>query len=293
MHDAIPDESLTHTLPPHLAAMVCNMIVKNKYGELSLDLMPILHRDRDRFRIVGDTVKYIGPPLSKTEAVALSNVGIVEGMFIYFFAKFNKSHEFLIKYPFYSKSEPIRTVLVTVTGQKSVNYALQFFFDVMKEVFAFNQATDVLKLTKDFYDREIRDLELAPYKNVHVIKKCIPTEVFDAIGTVESLNKDEAILQFKIAGADQKAVLKRTDFKGPGKYVHSSVQLHFDADMLENKTWACRSAWIPGKGFVNIKGRITKFDKNQGHGLIRFTAPDGTVHEAYFDENVFYNFTGT
>jgi len=291
MSDSVPNKNLTDTLPPHLAAMVYNMIAMNKKGELILDILPILHRYKQRFRVVGRIVEYIGRPMTKTEAVVLSNKGIVEGIFIYFFAKFNKSNEFLIRYPFYAKSEPIRTVLITVTGQRSVNYALHFYFDMMKKVFAFNQATDVLKLAKNYYDGEIKDLELAPYKNAHVFQKCtIPTEVFDAIGTVESINADEAMLHFKIDGVDQKAVLKRKDFKGPGKHVRSSAGLHFNADLLENETWACRSAWIPGEKFVNIKGRITKFDKHKGHGMIQFTAPYGTEHQAYFEEKVFYDF---
>merc|ERR1719436_261266 len=114
----------------------------------SINLVPILERKRQMFHLNNGVVEYIGPALCKTDAMVALQKMIVEGIFIYFFAKFNKSHEFKIKYPFYSKSEPIRTVMVTVTGQQSINYALQFYFDVMKDVFHFDSETCMLTLTK-------------------------------------------------------------------------------------------------------------------------------------------------
>merc|ERR1712223_1519034 len=106
MANEIPNENLTETLPPHLAGMVYNMI---EDGGKSINLVPILERKRKHFNLNNGVVEYIGPPLSKREAITALEEMIVEGIFIYFFAKFSKNHDFKIKYPFYSKSEPIRT----------------------------------------------------------------------------------------------------------------------------------------------------------------------------------------
>ena len=189
MADSPPASNLAEALPPQLAAMVHNMVEEDKNGGKSINLIPILSRDRNKFRIMDDDdiVEYTGPPMSKTEALSMNHKAIVEGIFIYFFAKFNKSLEFKIKYPFYNKSEPIRTVLITVTGQKSVNYALQVYFDAMKEVFLFNQESGILRLTKDYFNKEIREVELSPFKIAPSDKEFIPTEVQDAVGVVKSL----------------------------------------------------------------------------------------------------------
>ena len=290
MADSPPASNLTETLPPHLAAMVHNMVEERENGDKSINLIPILSRDKKKFRIVDDVVEYTGPYLNPAEALLMNNKAIVEGIFIYFFAKFNKTSEFRIKYPFYNKSEPIRTVLVTVTGQKSVNYALQVYFDAMKEVFLFDQETSMLKTSMDYFSKEIKEAELGAFKFVPSSEECLPTEVLDAVGVVKALKDQEAVIEFMAAGTLQTAVLKRDLFKSLGAYVHQDTELHFNADLNGKNTWTCRSAWIPGKEFVNLEGRITHMDKGRESGQVSFIAPDGNTNEAKFDVRVFYDF---
>lgn len=291
MADSPPASNLTETLPPHLAAMVHNMVEERKNGDKSINLIPILSRDKKKFRILDDVVEYVGPYLNPDEALVMNNKAIVEGIFIYFFAKFNKTSEFRIKYPFYNKSEPIRTVLVTVTGQKSVNYALQLYFDVMKEIFLFDQETSMLKTSMDYFNKEIKEAELGAFKFVPSSEESPPaTEVLDAVGIVKSLKDQEAVIEFTTAESIQTAVLKRDLFKSLGAYVHLDAQLHFNADLNGKNTWTCRSAWIPGKEFVNLEGWITHMDKGRESGQVSFIAPDGNTNEAKFDVKVFYAF---
>merc|ERR1712210_268062 len=151
-----------------------------------------------------------------------------------------------------------------------------------KEVFLFDQETSMLKTSMDYFSKEIKEAELGAFKFIPSSEEFLPNEVLDAVGVVKALKDQEAIIEFMTVGTLQTAVLKRNLFKSLGAYVHQDTELHFNADLNGKNTWTCRSAWIPGKEFVNLKGRES--------GQVSFIAPDGKTNEAKFDIRVFYDF---
>jgi hypothetical protein len=71
---------------------------------------------------------------------------LLEGLFIYFFAKFNHVPTFHIRNSYYLKSEPIRSTLMTVMGLTDVIQSLKSFFNFFSEVFVFKDKKSELRL---------------------------------------------------------------------------------------------------------------------------------------------------
>ena len=57
---------------------------------------------------------------------------LVEGLFVYFFAKFCHGPRFKIKLAFYQRSEPIKSTLLVVTGAKDIQEAIYKYFQASK-----------------------------------------------------------------------------------------------------------------------------------------------------------------
>ena len=82
---------------------------------------------------------------------------LVEGLFVYFFAKFCHGPKFKIKVSFYQRSEPIKSALIAVTGKQDVQEAIQTFFDVYRDVFCYDSESGDLVMRRDYFDKEYKE----------------------------------------------------------------------------------------------------------------------------------------
>ena len=87
----------------------------NQHQEKYFDVSSILLTDTNLFRIDNNHVYYINTLASDKARMKLKKI-LLEGCFIYFFAKFSHGSHFAIKNSYYMKSDPIRSALITVTG---------------------------------------------------------------------------------------------------------------------------------------------------------------------------------
>ncbi len=95
-------EVIAFTLPPHLCGMICNKIENKRNGDKFINMKAILQDAR--FVVKGDTVEYVaqdGLDDPSDAKDALKKL-LVEGLFIYFFAKFSHGPVFKIKYTYYA-----------------------------------------------------------------------------------------------------------------------------------------------------------------------------------------------
>ena len=98
------DESLIDTLPPNLSGMISNLVhhdKKNKKKTINMK-KDVLKGGTNLYTFDDEYVYYDQvPELPKKEAEKKFNEKMVEGLFIYFFAKFSHGPMFLIKYTYY------------------------------------------------------------------------------------------------------------------------------------------------------------------------------------------------
>lgn len=87
---------------------------------------------------------------------------LVEGLFVYFFAKFCHGPKFKIKVSFYQRSEPIKSALMAVTGDKDVQDAIQTFFDVYRDIFCYDPVSGDLVMRRDYFDKTYKE-DMKPY----------------------------------------------------------------------------------------------------------------------------------
>lgn len=118
----------------------------NQHQEKYFDVSSILLTDTNLFRIDNNHVYYINTLASDKARMKLKKI-LLEGCFIYFFAKFSHGSHFAIKNSYYMKSDPIRSALITVTGLTDVVQALKAFFAYFKQIFVFNEKNCELRLT--------------------------------------------------------------------------------------------------------------------------------------------------
>lgn len=169
--ESCPKDDLMHLMPPSISGLVCNQTIAAKGRKRYFDVVSILERRPDLFTLSagmadssGDsdkTVKYRNQ-LSRSKALAELRNNLVEGLFIYFFAKFCHGRRFKIKVSYYQKSEPVRSVLMLVTGQSDIANALRMFFGIFNGVFVFDKDSSDLSLTLDYFSKEHRE-KLKPY----------------------------------------------------------------------------------------------------------------------------------
>jgi hypothetical protein len=90
-------------------------------------------------------------------------------------------------FSFFQKSEPIKSTLTLVTGEKSVTDAIGVYFDIMKDIFTFNIQKCELRLTNDYFSKEFRDT-LKPHL---VLSKLITTTTSEALSSSYTGSGDE------------------------------------------------------------------------------------------------------
>lgn len=120
-------------------------LVCNQHQEKYFDVSALLLSEKNMFNIDTNHVHYMNTLPSDKARLKLKRI-LLEGVLIYFFAKFSHGQYFSIKYSYYMKSEPIKSALLTVTGLDDVVQALKVFFAFFKDVFIFNEKTSELRL---------------------------------------------------------------------------------------------------------------------------------------------------
>jgi len=276
--------SLQESPPAHLSGMVQNY----KGDNTEERFRDIIENAPGLFKLEGDEIEYLSQK-SKDEARNRLNELIVEGLFLYFLARFTHGAIFQIKYSYYAKSEPIKSILLGLTGQLSVNVAIQYYFNMMKDIFVFDVPKHELKLVEDYFNPGFRR-ELRQHYHANSV---IPVrQLFNVKGVITYVDEKQANIQFALDDnnnctnddedeAAQLAFLDRKDFKCRACLSHGDI-LYFNAtlDLREHK-WRCTAAWIPGLALYDMKGKIDG-------GVIRFTSPDGTAQVAYFEPDFFF-----
>lgn len=141
---------LDEMMPPSISGLVYNQSQEDNFN-----LRAIL-RDDVRFRIEKSQVIYRETMPRDAAARKLKWI-LLEGLFVYFLAKFSHGPTFPIKNSYYVRSEPIRSALQTVMGVTDIVFALRGFFRSFQQIFVFNEKKSELKLTVDYFTRENRD----------------------------------------------------------------------------------------------------------------------------------------
>jgi len=164
---------LTEMMPPSVSGVVYNMTRDSGAGflETLATLLPI-----DKFKIRGDVsgshmVHYLdclSPALAKQKLKEI----LVEGVFVYFFAKFCHGPTFKIKMSFYQRSEPVKSCLLAITGADDVTDAIHTYFNWYSDIFCFDYVTGDLTMTRDYFDKNHKDemkayLEGPSHKHPH------------------------------------------------------------------------------------------------------------------------------
>ncbi len=188
----------------------------------------------------------------------------------------------------FQKSEPIRTVLITLTGQKSINKGLEFYFDLMKEAFKFDTNTYELSLTKDFYKKDLKD-ELKRYLATPLDTTFQKLQVSSAVGLIKEITDTEAQVEFCFNESTETALLKRINFKNRTN-VAIGQEISFNATKEKGKkVWICTAAWIPGMRWTDLKCRVVRFCPQTNQGLVDFFAPNGAECQANFEASQVFN----
>ena len=187
LSESCPDDT-GELMPPSISGLVYNQAEPRKKGdEKRFDLASILCRSNDMI-LFGDSTKgntrvRYRNRLSRDEATLKLRIILVEGLFIYFFAKVSSGKRdsteiemgttsfqfchgpvFELVLPFYEKFDPIRSVLLTVTESHSgqVSDALDVFFLVFEEIFVRSEDKSELRLSVDYFNKDHRK-ELKPF----------------------------------------------------------------------------------------------------------------------------------
>ena len=151
-------KDLTEMMPPSVSGVVYNL---SREQENFLDtisrLLPV-----EKFRVEGNSIYYLGK-LSKELAAQKLRESLVEGLFVYFFAKFCHGPTFRIKVSFYQRSEPIRTAITVVTGQNDVPEAIHTFFDFFKEIFVYDSLSGELVMRRDYFNTRSDKEDVLPF----------------------------------------------------------------------------------------------------------------------------------
>ena len=147
-------------MPPSISGLVCNQARPRSNGEVLFDVTAFLRGSPDKFILTGNgdeaSVTYLNQE-TKSEALSTLHSLLVEGLFIYFFAKFCHHPIFKIKYSYYQRSEPIRTSLLLVTEETNVERAIMSYFRALCGAFKYNETNHELSLNNDYYSRNKQD----------------------------------------------------------------------------------------------------------------------------------------
>jgi len=248
-------------LPPNLSGMVHNLSVKNepynwrKYLSGFPDYIEVSGK--------GKKIKYVGPFMTKKRAKEELQYIIVEGIFIYFLAKFCHGPVFKIKMEYYRTAEPIHTLLTSVLDKHSVFGSLRNYFIMMDEVFKFNSTDDELRLVTDYWSVK-NERFLTQY--LPIAQKPKIKEYWCLNAKFEKVFDDKAIVTFSLPfEADpranlQKAVLAREDLlcKVDKQNGGLLINVVLQKNLAFNCDWRCTDAWYPDSSLLGLEGRFMK-----------------------------------
>lgn len=156
-------EDLTEMMPPSISGMVYNQTALNGPRKV-FDVEATLQRS-ELFSFREGQVFY-NSALPRAKASEKLCRILVEGLFIYFFAKFCHGPMFKIKYSYYQRSEPIKSTLMTLTGQSNVVDAISAYFDLFRQIFIFQSDLCELRLRFDCFHKGNREL-FKPFLDVN------------------------------------------------------------------------------------------------------------------------------
>lgn len=129
---------------------------------------------------------------------------------------------------------------MTVTGQKSVNKAIEVYFDVMNEVFQFDPVAHELYLVEDYFKRTKNKYELLrPYLN----NSSQSESVSNTVGIIKDYNDSKATVEFPLSDNSANTVtitLERKIFKSEFIIKEIGAQIRLNATKeREVSTCAC------------------------------------------------------
>ena len=213
--------------------------------------------------------------------------------------------------PSLQKSEPIKTILLTLTGQKNVNVAIEVYFDIMSDAFNLTKRS-MLRLRKDFFNKKIIYKELRPN---HIQTKIesptgsvleepstavdqIPEQtldqelpklekIFEIEATVIGVRENEALVEFSLNKQLTQGILARDNFRCRSVIENGCKVLCNAVWNSDLNTWVCLDAWIPGLKLYGIKAVLKNYDSEKG-GVTSFIAPNQHEYEAVIHPMDFY-----
>lgn len=104
MCETEPLDGLRQVLPPHLSGMIVNMKSRHKKKWELKGLRAVVSERPELFLLMDNDIKYVGSWMKLQEAIDHLREMVVEGLFIYFLAKFSHGVPFDIKFSFYAVS---------------------------------------------------------------------------------------------------------------------------------------------------------------------------------------------
>lgn len=164
LSETCPHHDLNEVMAPSISGLVCNQTTENGLnasGKRSFNLAAILVQSNQLFRLEGQKI-IIKRIMSKSEAKTKLHHLLVEGLFIYFFAKFAHGPMFNIKIAFYERSEPIHSVLKIMTGHSDMAAALLYYFKTLSDIFVYEPKRGELTLTVDYFSKSKKE-EMRPH----------------------------------------------------------------------------------------------------------------------------------
>ncbi|XP_040563242.1 uncharacterized protein [Lepeophtheirus salmonis] len=144
--------SANNLMPPNISGMIRNMASKSPH----FDLESLLSARSDLFLVSKEKVRYVDSSLHKDESRNNLSFILVEGLFLYFLAKFYHQVEFPLRLSYYRRSEPVKSSLLYATGCKNIKAALFTYFKLYPDVFHVNPETSLLKLRRRYFDPGFR-----------------------------------------------------------------------------------------------------------------------------------------
>ncbi|XP_059094490.1 uncharacterized protein LOC131889411 [Tigriopus californicus] len=164
LSETCPHHDLNEVMAPSISGLVCNQTAENgRYAnnKRSFNLAAILIQSTHLFQLEDQRVM-IKRIMDKNEAKIKLHHLLVEGLFIYFFAKFAHGPMFNIKIAFYERSEPIHSVLKIMTGHSDMAAALLHYFKSLSDIFVYEPKRGELTLTVDYFSKSKKE-EMRPH----------------------------------------------------------------------------------------------------------------------------------
>lgn len=279
LSDSCPNKELHDInlmMPPNVSGLVYNQTTFRQPDKKYFDVQRILKRNEELFRITRDKkVKYLHR-VRKSEAVGILRNILVEGLFLYFLAKFCHGAEFAIKISYYERSEPIRSSLIYATGSRKMSTAIRAYFDCYSEIFSLSEDLSLLRMTSDYFDKDFRN-DLRNYL------RQVEDDVFDMSGVIVQVSDDDGGVVVTFSHESSFAFYEKVI----DPFMKTGVKVKFDARFIGGKWVIHRLSQeledvVPDKVpcFPNIAGRVRRL-LSETSGIIGFYLSD-EYEEAHF-----------